>query len=176
LIPAIPLLLTGFIVRQIRLYLTIEQHTGNIRVQRTWFGIQTKARRHQSTDVLALELKRVGGDRSQRDSDTWYLNLKLSTTSYLLGRYPTRAEALETKQRLSSIIQKRTSPLDAPVQSTHTGVKSVSALNRYRAGLAHLSNSQEEDARRSFQEAMELTDNPLLRRMCEQRIEQLRRT
>jgi len=178
LVLATPLILAGVALRRTRLVLTVEPHTGIIKADVAWLGIHLLARRHPHTEIQKLEIKRVGGNSRERDSDTWYLHLRLQTATYILGKYDMQVEALQAKHHLDKLIQAQATPPDS--RETRARAEAVvqeereSAQTHYRMGLAHLASGNKEGGRRAFQRALELADNPMLRRMCEQRLNELK--
>ncbi|MCJ7738772.1 MAG: tetratricopeptide repeat protein [Anaerolineae bacterium] len=179
LILAVPLLICGLVLRQVHLQVIVESYTGVIRSTLKWLGIQLWTRRHQHAGIETLEIRRVGGDRRERDSDTWYIRLKMQGASYILGRYDTRPEALEARHQLSDIIQSQARPLDAVEVRARAAARMrqepEGAQSHYQMGLAYLTSGNREGARLAFLQALELAENPLLRRMCEQRLSELDR-
>ena len=179
LVLAVPLLVCGLALRQVHLQVIVEPYSGVFRSTLKWLGIQLWARRHQHADIETLEIRRVGGDRRERDSDTWYIRLKMQGASYTLGRYETRLEALEARHQLSNIIRSQARPLDAVEVRARATAKiqeePAGAQSHYQMGLADLTSGDREGARLAFLHALELAENPLLRRMCEQRLSELNR-
>lgn|GEM_PF-2235070 len=179
LILAVPLLVCGLVLRLIHHQVAVEAYSGVIQFTLNWLGIQLRARRHQRADIETLAITRVGGDWRERDSDTWYIHLKMPGARYILGRYGTRLEALEARCQLSDIIQSHAQPPDAAEIRARAAARiqeqPVSAQSHYQMGLADLTSGNREGARSAFLQALELAENPLLRRMCEQRLSELDR-
>jgi len=105
LILAVPLLLAGLVLSQIRLRIVAERQTGAVRVVNLLAGLKVRERRYPPLDVLGLDLRRVAGDERERASDTYYLVLRLGLTTYTVGKYDSREHALEARQRLLGVLQ-----------------------------------------------------------------------
>ena len=107
LILAVPLLLAGLVLSQIRLRIVAERQTGAVRVVNLLVGLKVRERRYAPLDVLGLDLRRVAGDERERASDTYYLVLRLGLTTYGVGKYDSREHALEARHRLLGVLQTR---------------------------------------------------------------------
>ena len=117
LVPAIPLLLAGLVLFQIRLRIVVEHHTGVLRVTNSLLGLKLRERQYPLFDVIGLDLRRVAGDERERPSDTWYLWLQLGATvrtfgktkprtrTYAIGKYDSRLRALEARRRLGEVLE-----------------------------------------------------------------------
>jgi hypothetical protein len=117
LVLAVPLLLAGLLLLQMRLRIGVEHPPGLICATHYLFGLKLRERRYPPSDVVSLNLHRVAGDEDERSSDTWYLRLQLHaavrtfgtvkhhTRTYLVGKYDSRLRALKARRRLGEVLQ-----------------------------------------------------------------------
>lgn len=176
---ALPLLLAGGLLLATRLRIQMERRSGVIHATYRLLGLALRQRSYSPSDRVGLELTRVAGDARERPSDTWYLRLRFHTGSYLVGKYDDRLAALEAQRRLSEALLARPSAevASASFASAQDGLRAVeqSAVVHYRVGLAALRAGNLDEARGAFEEARRLAQEPLLRRMIEQRLHELER-
>jgi Flp pilus assembly protein TadD len=98
--------------------------------------------------------------------------------NYLLGRYDERLEALQARDQVAQALGSRAR---VPAAARTTQAASVkrpdarpqSAEGYYQQGLTRVRAGDAAGARRAFQQAQALAEGPLLRRMIEQRLEEL---
>ena len=105
LVLAVPLLLAGLVLSQMRVRIVAERETGAVRVVNLVAGLKVRERRYAPLDVFGLDLRRVAGDKRERASDTYYLALRLGLRTYTVGKYDSRGHALEARQRLLGMLQ-----------------------------------------------------------------------
>jgi hypothetical protein len=134
-------------------------------------------RRHYlPDDVTGLELDRVAGADRERDSDTWYLRLRLRNRGYTIGRYDSRMNALLARRDVQEALQGlRPTPLEAGDAAAEPPEKQrhQTARDHYRTGIQLSGAGDPDGAQAAFERALALAEEPLLRRMIEQRLEEL---
>ena len=174
---AAPVIAAGLVLFQTRLHIALEHRTAQLVVTDRVLGLTLRRRRHVRSEVMSVDLERVAGDTQERDSDTWYLRLRLHTRTYMVGRYRDRFGALEARRRLREVLRAGPQPETAAEmladarETMHS--RPDEAAGRYRMGLALLRSGDMAGARRAFEEARSLAEQPLLRRMSEQRLHEL---
>ena len=105
LVLAVPLLLAGLVLSQMRVRIVADRQTGTVCVVNLVAGLKVRERRYPPLDVFGLDLRRVAGDERERASDTYYLALRVGLKTYTVGKYDSRAHALEARQRLLGVLQ-----------------------------------------------------------------------
>jgi hypothetical protein len=136
-------------------------------------------RRYSPSEVRGVDIHRVAGDERERPSDTWYLRLILRTQTYTIGKYDTRLDALQARRELTEVLKTRVRPqtaaeIEAAAEGgLHSQPRSGASL--YQNGLAMLRSGDVAAARHAFESALALVQEPLLRRMIEQRLRELDR-
>jgi hypothetical protein len=105
LLLAVPLLLAGLVLLQVRLRIVVEHGTGAVYVTNFLLGLKLREQRYPPGQVRGFDLRRVAGDERERASDTWYLTLGLRTRIYTVGKYDSRVHALEARRKLSGLLQ-----------------------------------------------------------------------
>ena len=174
---AMPPLLAGLLLFQTRLCITLNRRTGLIMATNYLLGLRFRQRRYPASDIVGVDVHRVAGAERERASDTWYLRLQLRARAHTIGKYDTRLEALEARRELSKALQPGPRPQTAVEMKTaaEESLRSEpdSAAGHYQMGLALLRSGDKAQARQAFQKALALVQKPLLRRMVEQRLEEL---
>jgi hypothetical protein len=174
---AVPVLLAGLVLSQIRLRIVVEHPTGVVRVTNSLVGLRLRERGYPPSDVVGLDLHRVAGAERERASDTWYLKLQLRTRTHTVGKYDSQTSALRARRELGAALRVRprartAAEMQAAV-SDRVRDQPESADGHYQMGMALLRSSDAAGARQEFQKALALTRKPLLRRMIEQRLDEL---
>jgi hypothetical protein len=191
LILAVPPLLAGLVLLQAYLRIVVEHQPAAVCVRNLLFGLKLRERRYPLSNLVGPDLHRVGGDERERPSDTWYVRLQFHTAvrsfgsvkprvrEYLLGRYDNRLQALEARRGLDEALQARPGEPTPVAVEAAAGEKppgqAGSADGYYHQGLALLRSGDTAGARKAFETALALAQEPLLRRMTEQRLEELDR-
>jgi hypothetical protein len=174
-----PLVLTGLVLLALRLRIALISPASVVRVTKSVFGLRVSQQQYPTDDVGGLELSRVAGDDRERDSDTWYLRLRLRTRGYTIGRYGNRMSALlarrDVAQALQGGAQTTVEAGRAAGADPRVGQQRESAREYYRTGMRLFSTGDKDGARTAFKKALALTEEPLLRRMIDQRLEELAR-
>jgi tetratricopeptide (TPR) repeat protein len=176
LVLAVPLLLAGLVLSQVRLRIVVEYPTGVVRVTNSLVGLQLRQRGYPPSDVVGLDIQRVAGAERERPSDAWYLKLRLRTRTHTVGKYDDRASALRARRELNAALRGRPQVPAAEMRaaaSARLRDRPESADGHYQLGLALLRSGDTAGARRAFQKALALAREPLLRRMIEQRLGEL---
>jgi hypothetical protein len=107
-VPAVPLLLAGLILLQVRLRIVIEYPAGSIRVTNRLLGLKYRERRYHRSDLVGFDIHRVAGAERERPSDTWYLRLRLGIKTFTIGRYDSRLSAVRARAKINKTLQART--------------------------------------------------------------------
>lgn len=175
----IPLILIGLVLLSIRLRIALVSPASVVRVTNSLLGLRVRQRQYLRPDVAGLDLDRVAGDERERDSDTWYLRLRLRKRGYTIGRYDSRMSALLARRDVDKALQSL--PL-APAEARevaaaepHDERRRDTARDHYKTGITLFSAGDRDGARAAFQKALAFAQEPLLRRMIEQRLEELER-
>ena len=116
-VPAIPLLLAGLILLQMRLRIVIEYPAGTICVTNRLLGLKYRERRYHRSDLVGFDVDRVAGAERERPSDTWYLRLRLGIKTYTVGKYDSRASAIRARAKVNKVLQARVPGQAASVKS-----------------------------------------------------------
>jgi hypothetical protein len=177
---AVPLIAMGLMLLAMRLRIAAVPSASVLRVTNSFLGLRVRQRQYLSSQITALDLHRVAGDERERDSDTWYLRLHVARRGYVVGKYDTRVSALLARRDIEEALD--TLPL-APAD----GVEAVAvaepseerrqdaARDHYKTGITLFRAGDKEGARAAFEKARAFAREPLLRRMIQQRLEELER-
>lgn len=188
---AVPPLLVGLVLLQARHRIVVQRGAGVVRVVDFVGILRLRQRQYPLADVVGIDVQRRAGAERERPSDTWYVVLQIHTTSrsfgkvkprlktYLIGRYDSRLKALQARHRSSQVLRARPQVWAAGETQVTTEPEPLAqpqgADGQYQEGLALLRSGDVAGARQAFQRAQALAQEPLLRRMAEQRLEELDR-
>jgi hypothetical protein len=178
LILAVPLLLAGLVLFMTRLRIVLDRRTGSLQVSNYLLGLRMKERTYSHSDTPTPYVQRVAGAKRERPSDTWYLRLQFRDQTHTIGRFDDRITALQAQERLEDLLSDRRAPptpdemRSAAEDRLHDQPESAEA--HYQLGLALMRSGQAAEAQGAFERAGRLAEEPLLRRMIEQRLKELR--
>jgi tetratricopeptide (TPR) repeat protein len=181
LVFAIPLILAGLALFALRLHIALISPAALIRVTNSVLGLRVRQRQYSGSEITGLDLQRIAGDDRERASDTWYLRLRLEDRTYTIGKYDSRTSALLARRDTEEFLQALPPAAVQDEIPTTDGAeprptsRHDAAQDYYRTGLALFSAGDKEGARPEFEKALALAQEPLLRRMIEQRLEELER-
>ena len=177
---AVPLIVMGFVLIAIRLRIAAVPSASVLRVTNSFLGLRLRQRQYPRSEITAIDLHRVAGDERERDSDTWYLRLHVARRGYLVGKYDTRVSALLARRDIEEALH--TLPL-APVDEVEAVAaqkpseerRQDAARDHYKTGITLFRAGDKDGAQAAFEKALAFAREPLLRRMIEQRLEELER-
>jgi hypothetical protein len=189
LVLAILPLLAGAVLLLARRRIFVARSPDVVRVVDLLGGLRLRRREYPIANVVGLDVYRVAGAERERPSDTWYVRLQIHTTArvfgrirprlknYLLRRYDDRLEALQARDQVARALGGR-ARVSAAARTEAASVKPPDlrpqgAEGYYQQGMARVRAGDAAGARRAFQQALALAEGPLLRRMIEQRLEEL---
>jgi tetratricopeptide (TPR) repeat protein len=181
LVFAIPLVLAGLALFALRLHVALISPAAVLRITNSVLGLRVRQRQYSRSEITGLDLQRVAGDDRERASDTWYLRLCLEDRTYTIGKYDSRTSALLARRDMDEYLQALApAPVRDEIPATdgaepRRSSRHDAAQDYYRTGLALFSAGDKEGARPEFEKALALAQEPLLRRMIEQRLEELDR-
>ncbi len=117
---AVPILLVGLILLPFRLRIAVRHDANVVEATNVFLGLRVRRRRYPLGNVVGLDVERVAGAERERPSDTWYLKLQIHTTTrnffgqiqphtkvYTIGRYDDRLQALEARNKLADLLERR---------------------------------------------------------------------
>ena len=176
----VPLVVIGLVPLAIRLRIAAVPSASVLRVTNSFLGLRLRQRQFLRSEVTALDLHRVAGDARERDSDTWYLRLHVGYRAYTVGKHDSRMSALLARREIEEALD--TLPLAPPDESAPTVVvepreerRRDAARDHYKTGITLFRAGDKDGARAAFDKALTFAHEPLLRRMIEQRLEELDR-
>ena len=181
LVFAIPLILAGLALFALRLHIALIGPAAAVRVTNSFVGLRVRQRQYSRAEIVGLDLQRVAGDARERASDTWYLRLRLDGRTHTIGKYDSRTSALLALRDVEAVLE-GLPPAAAQDEMDGTDetapratIRRDSAQDYYQKGLALFSAGDKDGARPEFEKALALAEQPLLRRMIEQRLAELDR-
>ena len=176
---AVPLTLVGLLLLSIRLHIALLSPASVVRVTNFLLGLRMRQRQYLRSEVTSLDLDRVAGDERERASDTWYVRLRLRNRGYTIGRYDSRISALLARRDVNEALQTLPPPpveAEAVVAAQPRDARRRDiARDHYKTGITLFSAGDRDGARAAFRQALPFAQEPLLRRMIEQRLEELER-
>jgi len=176
----VPLAVVGLVLLAIRLRIAAVPSASVLRITDSFLGLRVRHRQYVRSQITALDLHRVAGDDRERDSDTWYLRLHVGRRSYTVGKYDGRMSALLARRDIEEALH--TLPL-APVDEVEVVAapkpreerRRDVARDHYKTGITLFRAGDKDGARAAFEKALAFAREPLLRRMIEQRLDELDR-
>lgn len=175
---ASPLLVSGLLLFALRLRIVAAPSAAALHVTISFLGLQLLEHWHARSEITALDVHRVAGDYRERASDTWYLRMRIGRRAYTLGKHDSRMDALlarrdieQTLETLPLAIVSDAAPRADPEQSEDD--RQAAARDHYKTGITLFRAGDREGARYAFEKALTMAEQPLLRRMIEQRLKEL---